>query len=109
MSLGNRTEEGYDYTLDQAPLEHTDHEKNLGVVIANKLKFSQHINQKVNKANSIMGVIRKSFRFLDPLIFQKFYKSLVKPDLEYAVVVWNPHLKKDIKKLDSHKEDPPNK
>ena len=87
LSLRNRIEEAYDYRLDQTPLEDTDHEKDLGVIIDNKLKFGEHISEKINKANSIMGVIRRSFRFLDPKTFLKLYKSLVRPHLKYTVAV----------------------
>ena len=65
LSLGNRTEDAYGYKWEKRSLEHTDHEKDLGVINDKKLKFLEHINEKVNKSNSIMGVIRRSFRFLD--------------------------------------------
>ena len=63
-----------------------DSEKDLGVTIHEKLKFTEHINNKVNKANSMMGVIRHSFRHLDCQMFSKLYVSLVRPHVEYAVV-----------------------
>ena len=40
------------------PMQISSDEKDLGVVIDNKLNFEKHIVEKVNKANSIMGVIR---------------------------------------------------
>ena len=49
---------------------------------------------KINKANSIMGIIRRSFRHLDSDIFSKLYKALVRPHLEYGISVWSPHLLK---------------
>ena len=71
------------------------------MVLDNKLKFLEHTKGKINKANSIMEVIRRSFRFLDHKTFLKHYKSLVRLHLEYTVAVWNPHLKKDIKTVES--------
>ena len=86
VCLSTRIEDAY-YKLVHTSLEHTEYEKDLGFIIDNKLKFSEHINQMVNKDNSIMGVIRRSFRFLDPQTFLKLYKSRVRPHLEYTVAV----------------------
>ena len=39
--------------------EHLDTIKDLGVIFDSKLKFDHHINDKINKANSILGIIEK--------------------------------------------------
>ena len=54
-----------------------------------------------NKANRIMGLVRRSFRYLDNNIFTKLYKALVCLHLEYTVLVWCAHFKKDIRKIES--------
>ncbi len=90
----------YEYKLDHTPLEYINEETDLGITIDDKLKFSNHIEGKVNKANKIMGLIRRSFKYLVPDIFTKLYKSLVRPHLEYGVALLNPHLKKDIRLLE---------
>ena len=98
LRLGNRTDEVYECKLDQTPLMHMQSEKDLGIVIKNKLKVSEHMDEKV-KANSIMGVIR-SVIFLDWKSFIKLYIGLVRPHVEYVVAVWNSHMKKDIKRME---------
>ena len=85
----------------QKGVEFKDHEKDIGVVIDNKLSFEKHISEKVNKANSIMGVIRRTFECLDQKTFKLLYTSLVRPHLEYANQVWNPYLKKHIDLLEN--------
>ena len=40
-------------------------ERDLGVNVDNELKFSRHIEIQVNKTNRILGLIRRSFEFLD--------------------------------------------
>ena len=92
MTIG--TEDQHVYTMNNQPLQHTDEEKDLGVVIDSKLKFETHINTKVATANKIMGIIRRSFTYLDSTIFSRLFKSLVRPHLEYAYPVWHPTLKK---------------
>ena len=54
------------------------------------------MQEKINKANSIMGIIRRVFTHLDHEIFNKLYKGIVRPHLEYANPVWSPSLRKNI-------------
>ena len=76
-------------------------EKDVGVNIDSNLKFDQHIQTKVNKANQIVGLIRRSFRYLDFKTFCLLFKALVRPHLEYAGCIWNPYLKKDIETIEN--------
>jgi len=50
-----------------------------------KLKFDCHINDKVNKAYSILGIIKRNFYYLSQDCFVTLYKSLVRSQLEYAM------------------------
>ena len=43
-----------------------------------------------------MGVIRRTYTYLDESTFLSLYKALVRPLLEYANQVWAPHSVKDI-------------
>ena len=67
----------------------TTSEKDVGVIIDNKLSFDMHIAEKVNKANSVyvVGAMRRSFKYLDKDTFKKLYTALVRPHLEYANAV----------------------
>jgi len=66
------------------------------VTIDSKLNFEQHTNEKINKANSIMGLIRRTFTCLDEEIFLLLCKALVRPHLEYANAIWSLNKIKDI-------------
>ena len=61
-------------------------EKDLGVIVDNKLLFREHIGQKVDIANRNLGLIFKTFEFMDKDMFRSLYKSIVRPHLEYATV-----------------------
>ena len=82
-------------TSVQIPLLKTTCEKDLGVNIDKDLKFSIHTSTQVNKANRILGLIRRSFEYLDKHSFRNLFTALVRPHLEYCGVVYNPRLLKD--------------
>ena len=76
-------------------------EKDLGVKFDERLTFQNEIDARVKKANTITGLIRRTFTHLNKTTFKKLYKALVRPHLEYGVPVWSPHLQKNIKKIES--------
>ena len=45
-------------------LDVTNEEKDLGIIVDNKLSFKAHINNSANKANRILGMIRRTFTHL---------------------------------------------
>ena len=71
-------------------------EKDLGVLVDNNLSFSKHIECQVNKANRLVGLIRRSFTYMDKECMKQLFTSLVRPHLEFANVAWSPYQKKDI-------------
>ena len=76
-------------------IKQVDSEKDLGVLFDSELKFSMHISEKVKKANRNLGLICKTFTYMDRSMFLSLYKALVRPHLEYASPVWSPRLKRD--------------
>ena len=99
--------DNYHLKEGQKGMESTDREKDVGVIIDNKHSFEKHISEKVNKANSVMGVIRRTFEFLDLKTFKLLCTSLVRPHLEYANQVWNPYIKKHRDMLKMFRDDLP--
>jgi hypothetical protein len=75
--------------------------KDLGVIISSDLSWSNHVNYVVNKANKVLGIIKRSVGNSNKHIFSTLYKSLVRPILEYASPVWSPYLVKDIHALEN--------
>ncbi|KAK3089769.1 hypothetical protein FSP39_006368 [Pinctada imbricata] len=89
------------YCLLGNQLDLCDHEKDIGVTIDKEINFDTHICQKVNKANSMFAVIRRSFHNLDAKTFIPLYKSLVRTHLDYASSVYSPYKMKHIDQLES--------
>ena len=69
-------------------------ERDLGVVFDKELTFDAHIQAVIAKANRVLGIIRRSFTFLNKEIFLNLYKSMVRPYLEYASAVWSPRFRR---------------
>ena len=91
----------HNYELFGNRLDHVFEEVDLGVTIDYELRFEEHISKKVSKANSIAGLIRRSFAHLDGDLFNRLYKTFVRPHLEYAQAVWSPASQKLIDMLEN--------
>ena len=75
-------------------------EKDLGLICDSELKFSKHISDCVKRANQRVGLIRRSFRYLDEKSFLILYKSLVRPVLEYCSSAWYTMFMRDSEALE---------
>ncbi len=100
MRIGRTLVEDKGYSM-YTGIKKTTAEKDIGVVIDDKLTFSDHLAEKINKANKIVGLIRRTFVHLEPEIFRPLFTTLVRPHLEYANQVWCPHLVRDIEAVEN--------
>ena len=78
------------YKIDDIEIEHGFQMKDLGVTIDADLRFDDHIHEIVKKANSMMGIIRRSFSHLDSKLFKLLFPAFVRSHLEYNQAVWAP-------------------
>jgi hypothetical protein len=89
----------FDYTMqDEAgpvTLPQVEHEKDIGVYVDKDLRFKEHINTTVSKANRLVGLIRRSFVYIDIPTFRNLFKVIVRPHLEYGNLIWSPRTKMD--------------
>jgi len=63
----------------------------LGILFDSHLKFHDHTSVATAKANCVLGLISKSFEYLDPTMLNRLFKTLVCPILEYGNAIWGPH------------------
>ena len=68
----------------------------MGVILDPSLKFRDDISARVNKANKMMGIIRRSFCHLNVQMFKLLYKALVRPHIEYAAAISSPRYISDV-------------
>ena len=73
----------------------------LGVNIDNKLKFADHINSIVTKANQRKSLILRCFLSRNPTTLVQAFKVYIRPLLEYASVIWSPSYVGQIIRLES--------
>jgi hypothetical protein len=88
------------YILHGQELQESDAAKYLGLTLTSDLKWNKHINNITKKANSILGLIRRNLRIGSKTIKTQAYQALVRPHLEYASTVWDPHTQANIKRLE---------
>ena len=88
------------YQLERNILEEVSEEKDLGVTIQSDLSPEKHINRIFGKTYSMLQSIGLAFHYLDENMIRRIITTLIRPQLEYASIIWSPHLKKHIKKLE---------
>jgi hypothetical protein len=89
------------YQLHGHTLETVTAAKYLGVTIQGDLSWDDHINSIVSKANKTLGFLRRNLKISSRTVKERAYKSFVRPVLEYASSVWDPHTQKNIDKLEA--------
>ena len=91
----------YTYTLGDSELKITPAHEYLWVTLTKDLSWKNHTNKITGKANRVLGMIRRN---LYPCHWEtkiKAYKTLVRPNLEYACTVWDPYQQTLIDQLES--------
>ena len=89
------------YKMADVSLETVKHHPYLGVEIAHNLKWTKHINNVTAKANNALWFIRRNLWRCPASVKQQMFFALVRPILDYASVVWDPHTISDIQQLEA--------
>ena len=77
------------YYLWNAELKSVNSCKELGVNVSRDVSCSHHVDAIVNKANKVVGVLKRTVGSKNREIFSLLCKSLVRPISEDACPVWS--------------------
>ena len=88
------------YTLGGEIIQEVNQAKYLAVMLTSELGWSTHNDIISNKANSTLGFLRQNLKYCPRGLKETAYMSLVRSKLEYCASIWDPHLAKDIDKIE---------
>ena len=74
--------------------------KYVGLTLQNNFKWDKHINTITNKANQSLGFLRRNLKIISSKAKVHAYNAIVRPKLEYATPVWDPHTQNQINQIE---------
>jgi len=71
----------------------------LGLHFDSNLTFRDDTSQKINKADSVLGIMKINFIYMDEITFILLYKSMLQFHTEFANTLWCPFKQGDITEI----------
>lgn len=79
------------YILNDSLVDRTSTYKYLGVHLTSNLTWNNHINHILASANRSLGFLKRNLRHAPARLRKLAYITLIRPKLEYAAAIWDPH------------------
>ena len=81
----------FDYMVDGRIITSTDKHPYLGITLHKTMQWSHHIDVICKKASKVLNFIRRNLSKCSIEVKSTAYFTLVRPIMEYAASVWDPH------------------
>lgn len=92
----------FDYKINNRLLDRVQNIVDLGVTFDVKLKLDIHFTNIVKRAYRMLGfLLRICYKFKSIAPFITIYKSLVRSQLEYCSIIWNPTYNTYVAQIES--------
>lgn len=92
----------YNYTMHNVILSRKSSIRDLGVQIDSQLSFVEHIDNVIKHSNRSLGFLMRLCRnFNNVKILENLFSTLIRPKLEYCVLIWTPSTNKSKNALES--------
>lgn len=79
------------YHLGQHFLYRVSNFKYLGIYFSSDLTWNKHIDYVTNKASGVLNFIKRNIKTAPVSLKEALYTANVRPILEYACAIWDPH------------------
>ena len=101
LPITNKTKHSsHQYSLFGHPLSKVASHAYLGVKLGSKLYWAKHITEITTKSSKVLGMVKRTLGPCKPEVKDIAYNMLVRPKLEYASPIWNPHTSSQINRLE---------
>lgn len=92
----------HNYQLNNMLLLRVTQITDLGIILDDKLSFKNHYEKIISKAKMLLGFIkRRAKEFNNVWVTKSLFCALVRPILEYACPIWDPHFQVHIDRIES--------
>ena len=92
-----------EYTFCNTTLPYVEKHPYFGVTLEANLRWNHHPQELSSKATKTLNLSKRNFWFCNEDTKCLLYKTLIRPKLEYASVVWDPCYLCDVNKLENIK------